>query len=477
MADSSDECMFITELKPVSRKRKNLDRINSIELEPKSETKSEAKHEANDVTDKKYGTAQIEKLKKELAILDSKLTSLNSKSQKPNDERNKLKTECEKKLNIFVEYELSSRASCLNFEEKILPEFTEKESGYTLELAKTRSEVLKSENELENLEKTSYFTNEQLLSGEYKSLVENFPTIYSSYKTFVENSSPRDDLYSEILIKTWDDLFESDLLDRLKQEEKATRKSFPTSEQSEINEKAEKKARLEAELRNKNAKHENEKREVLAVEAEYRKVNNKTSDCQNSIENVEKNIEKLQSSLKSKAENIESVKKSNANKIVDKNDRNKRMIEEKISDICQLMSDLGVRTGKEEEYDVRSEVAGDDGTVKNDKVKEIMDLHQRLEGISKRYSTGYEPRLTLAKLREMENHQNATSRDLEDHRRRNQCEYYTESVPGKPNADEWRKTQAKYFTDKLIEMEKEVNDLQEQFKRQIVSNFNTGDIS
>jgi hypothetical protein len=263
----------------------------------------------------------------------------------------------------------------------------------------------------------------------------------------------------------------------LKQEEKATRKSFPTSEQSEINEKAEKKARLEAELRNKNAKHENEKREVLAVEAEYRKVNNKTSDCQNSIENVEKNIEKLQSSLKSKAENIESVKKSNANKIVDKNDRNKRMIEEKISDICQLMSDLGVRTGKEEEYDVRSEVAGDDGTVKNDKVKEIMDLHQRLEGISKRYSTGYEPRLTLAKLREMENHQSATSRDLEDHRRRNQCEYYTKSVPRKPTADEWRKTQAKYFTDKLIEMEKEVNDLQEQFKRQIVSNFNTGDIS
>jgi len=471
MVDSSDDCMIITEVKPGSRKRKNSDRTNLTGngVITKFEQKFETKHEANFQSDKKYGAEQMEKLKLELLKLDSTLTSLNSESQKPSDERHRLKTKWEKERHIYAELETKFEKIHLKFEEKIHPEWTEKESGYKFEEAETRSEVLKSETELEILEKTSYFTNDKLLSGEYKNLVENFPNIYLSFKTFVENSKSRDDLYSEILLKTWDDLFESDLLEKLKQEERVTRQSFPTSQQSEINEKAKTLAQLEAKLKKANFKHETDEQALVAVNAEYRKVENKTSDCQNSIENVEKNIEKLKSNLKSKAENIESAKESNANKIVDQNAQYKGKFEEKVSDICKEMNELGVSVGKHEDYVVIGAESGEDDTVKNDKVKEISDFQEKLNKISKEYSTGYEPNLTFAKFKELEKYENAIKSDLVDHRRRNQCEYYKKAV-GKPPVvtDEWlkRAKNHKYFTDKLIEMEKKVQELQKEFKKQ-----------
>lgn len=357
-------------------------------------------------------------------------------------------------MRIYGELETKYDKIKLNYDQKILPDYLEKEAEYALKLSETHSQIKKTDAEIENLEKTSFFTNEKLLSGDYKDLVEkNFPTIYSSYKNFVkENLKSRtddsvdDSVYSEILEETWEQLFETDLLETLLQEEKGTRASLPNSPFSVIREKAEKLSQLKAKVKNAKFKHETEKRALLTVDEQLRSARNKANDCHNSIEKSEEKIEKLKANLKSKDESIESIKASRENNTIDEIAQREIKVRAKISDFRLGMSDL------------KAENEG--------KVKVFASCKQKNDKISEEYFTGYEPSLTIGKFRAMENDENKTKYDLESYRRKKQCEYFNRTVGGIVTTDEWKKRE-KYFKEKLIEhMETELQELQELFRRQ-----------
>ena len=353
-------------------------------------------------------------------------------------------------MRLYGELETKYDKTKLNYDQKILPDYLEKEAEYALKLSETHSQIKKTDAEIENLEKTSFFTNEKLLSGDYKNLVENFPTIYSSYKSFVkENLKSRtddDSVYCEILEETWEQLFEKDLLETLLQEEQGTRASLPNSPFSVIREKAEKLSQLKAKVKNAKFKHGTEKRALLTVDEQLRSARNKANDCHNSIEKSEAKIEKLKTNLKSKDESIESIKASRENNSIDEIAQREIKIKAKIGDFCLGMSDL------------KAEKEGE--------VKGFASCKQKNNKISEEYFTGYEPSLTIGKFRAMENDENKTKFDLQCYRRTKQCEYFNRTVGGRVTNDEWLK-QEKYFKEKLIEhMENELLELQDLFRRQ-----------